>query len=209
MPDNHNAILPLFSPMAEKPQKKYPTIVADPPWSYRAKNGAPNAKGPEGQYPTMTMDELYMLPVGGWAADSAHLYLWTTNTFLVEAHRLAEVWGFKPNTVLTWVKGRVEGGRLIQQIGLGSFFRTATEHVVFAVRGDLVAKGHDITTAFVSPRTGHSEKPQAFYDIVERMSYGPYLDVFARKQRLGWDTFGNESFNFGTELPPERFVGAS
>ena len=206
MPDNHNVLLPLFSPMAQAPAKRYRTIVADPPWSYRAKNHAPNAKGPEGQYATMTMQQLYAVPVGFWAEDDAHLYLWTTNTFMAEAHTLAKAWGFEPTTILTWLKGRIEANRLIQHIGLGSYYRTSTEHVIFAVRGKLDALEHDTPTAFIAARREHSEKPAAFYDMVERISHPPFLDVFARKQRMGWDTFGDEAFNFGTDLPPEKFA---
>jgi N6-adenosine-specific RNA methylase IME4 len=208
VPSNHNAILPMFSPMAEKPMKRYHTIVADPPWDYREHRGD-GPKGAGAQYPCMKADELGMLPVGSWAEDNAHLYLWVTNAFIVQAHRIAGYWGFEPRTLLTWVKGRIEMGRLVAHIGLGSHFRTATEHVLFCTRGSLNALNHDVPTAFIAPRTTHSEKPQTFYDLVEQVSIGPFLDVFARKQRFNWDTFGNEAFNFGTELPAERFTGAT
>jgi N6-adenosine-specific RNA methylase IME4 len=198
VPDNHNAILPMFSPMAETPKKRYYTIVADPPWRY-------DTKPAEGgtTYPTMTQSELLCLPIGNWAADNAHLYLWTTNSFLVEAHELVKAWGFEYKTLITWVKRKPVNDNWI---GMGFYFRGVTEHVLFAVRGALSIKEKDQANLFYAPRSGHSEKPQTFYDIVERMSHGPYLDVFARKQRMGWDTFGNEAFNFGTELPPEAFT---
>ena len=200
-PSNHNAILPMFSPMAETPKKRYYTIVADPPWRYDV---SPARGGTD--YPTMTPSELTCLPVGAWAEDNAHLYLWTTNSFLVEAHQLVRAWGFEYKTMLTWVKRRGEGdGR----IGTGYYFRGVTEHVLFGVRGTLPVKEKDQPNLFYAPRAGHSEKPDTFYDIVERMSHGPYLDVFARKQRMGWDTFGNEAFNFGTDLPPEAFTQAA
>jgi N6-adenosine-specific RNA methylase IME4 len=142
------------------------------------------------------MEELYGLPVGLWALDDCHLYLWTTNAFLEEAHRLAKTWGFTPRTVLTWVKGRVQAGRVIQQIGLGHFYRNTTEHVLFCVRGKLDVLNHDAPTAFIAERHNHSEKPAAFYDMVQHMSPPPYLDVFARVQRFGWDTWGDEAFDF-------------
>lgn len=192
----HETILPLFSPMAEAPKKRYRTLVADPPWGYRDKLGGPNERGAEGHYGTMTMQELYNLPVGMWAESDSHLWLWTTNAFMVEAHKLAESWGFQPRTIMTWVKGRIDGGRLIQQIGMGHFLRNSTEHIVFAARGKLSPRNHDVPSAFIAPRLEHSEKPAAFYDMVERMSPGPYLDVFARKQRFNWDTFGDESYDF-------------
>ena len=194
----HATVLPMFSPAAQQPTKRYRTIVADPPWGYRDKLGGPHERGAEGHYGTMTMEELYGLPVGAWGMDDSHLYLWATNAFLEEGHHLAKVWGFTPRTVLTWVKGRIEGGRLVQHIGLGHFYRNTTEHILFCVRGKQDTKYHDTPTAFIAERHAHSEKPAAFYDMVQRMSPGPYLDVFARKQRFGWDTWGDEAFDFRT-----------
>lgn len=202
MPDNHNAILPMFFPMAEKPKKKYHTIVADPPWRYDSKlvglRGATD-------YPTMTQEELMCMPIGLWAEDRAHLYLWTTTKFIVDAHHIAKAWGFEPQNILTWVKGRSESE---VTMSVGFYYRHATEFILFAVRDSLTVLEHNQPDVFFAPRKGHSEKPDTFYDIVERMSIGPYLDVFARKQRFKWDTFGNESFNFGTELPPHHFMEA-
>jgi len=197
-PTTHAAVLPLFSPAAQQPTKRYRTIVADPPWGYRDKLGGPHERGAEGHYGTMTMSELFGLPVGMWACEDSHLYLWTTNAFLEEAHQLARAWGFTPRTMVTWVKGRLDHGRLIQHIGLGHFFRNSTEHILFCARGKLDVKQHDIPTAFIAERHAHSEKPAAFYDMVQRMSPGPYLDVFARKQRMGWDSWGDEAYDFQT-----------
>lgn len=195
----HEVVLPLFSPAGalsgNKPVKQYRCIVADPPWNY-ADHLGDGPKGPSAQYPTMRLHEVMNMPVGLWAMDDCHLYLWTTNTFLEDSYKVAKAWGFEPRTVITWIKGRVEHNRLIQHIGTGYHFRNSTEHVLFAVRGKLATRYNDCPTAFVAERHGHSEKPAAFYDMVERMSPGPYLDVFARKQRFNWDTWGNESFDF-------------
>ncbi len=161
---------------------KYRTIVVDPPWQYRqklAKNGA------ESHYNVMTHDDLLALPVGTWADDNAHLNLWTTNAFMVQAHELAAAWGFDQKTILTWVKS---------PIGLGFYYRNNTEHCLFAVKGSLRCARVDVPTAFSAPRGRHSAKPEAFFDMVQSMSPGPYLDVFSRQQRLGWDTWGNECF---------------
>lgn len=206
-PQNHNAILPMFSPIAQEPERKYRTIVADPPWKYelRQSDASHRARAP---YPMMTTEEIIGLPVANWAPDNAHLYLWTTNAHMVDAHQIAKAWGFDVKTILTWAKGRIEGNRFIQHIGTGNYYRGSTEHVLFCIRGSLKTRFQDMTTLFIAPRREHSEKPLAFYDMVERMSPGPYLDVFARSQRFNWDTFGNESFNFGTTLPASAFVEA-
>src|SRR3990167_2939010 len=196
MPSNHNLLLPMFSPMAQPPTKRYRTIVADPPWDYKVAGiGHFSGKSAGRQYSCMTPDEILQLPIGLWAQEDARLYLWTTNSFMEQAHRIARTWGFTPRTILTWVKGRIEGGRLIQQFGPGYCYRNSTEHIVVAECGKPAVLNHDTPTALISPRHQHSEKPPAFYDMVEHVSPGPYLDVFARKQRMGWDCFGNEAYN--------------
>lgn len=124
-------------------------------------------------------------------ADDAHLYLWTTNAFLVEAHEIARAWGFRPITVCTWGKVQPDGKPSMKT---GHYFRGATEHVVFAVRGSLPLKTtRAIPTLWLWPRLGHSVKPDAFFDLVEECSPGPYLEMFSRRARLGWSTWGDEA----------------
>jgi N6-adenosine-specific RNA methylase IME4 len=171
---------------------RYRTIVADPPWRYRtsgivttAKTGA-TRPDVEAQYPTLSVDELCALDVGALAEPDAHLYVWVTNPMLFEARRLIDAWGFEYRTLITWEK---QG-----QLGLGYWFRGQTEHVAFATRGDLpIPPDRRERNIFRAPRAAHSVKPDAFLDLVERVSPGPYLELFARRQRIGWDTWGNEA----------------
>ncbi len=119
------------------------------------------------------------------ADDDAHLYLWTTNAFMCEAHDVARAWGFAPKTILTWVKMQPNGEPSRKS---GYYFRGATEHIVFAVRGSLpLQTAEALPTAFLWPRLPHSVKPDAFYDLVEQASPGPYAELFARRARFGWD----------------------
>ena len=208
----HEVRLPLFDLGTHHPEmKRYRTLVADPPWRYSSRlSGLRGAT----DYPTMSIEELMCMPIGLWAEPEAHLYLWTTDAFMVDAHRIAHGWGFEVKNILTWVKGRaeiVEGGEIEAidpRMGVGFYYRHATEYVLFAVRGALPVHEHGQPNVFFAPRMGHSVKPDAFYDMVERMSPGPYLDVFARKQRLGWKVFGNEAYNpdhlLDTLAPLER-----
>jgi len=200
----HHAILPMFSDMAKPPEKRYRTIVADPPWKLQLGPTLTEKRvKPALEYPQMEQHQLLNLPVGLWGEDKAHLYLWATNSTLGDALELAKVWGFKYSCLITWLKRRVPGEGSDGEPsawddrwqGLGRYYRITTEHVVFAVRGGLDVMHKDQVNFFYAARGRHSEKPAAFYDMVERMSPGPYLDVFARKRRLGWDVFGNESFN--------------
>ncbi len=182
----------------------YATIVADPPWPYKTPGGGPLQSSPThrpdswqndlagvglaARYGVMTIDEIAALQVP--AADDAHLYLWTTNAFFVQAHRIAEAWGFRPITVCTWVKTKPDGSPSMKT---GYYFRGATEHFLFCVRGSLrLQTSKAYPTAFLWPRTAHSVKPDQFYDLIEECSPGPRLDLFARTKRLGWDAWGNE-----------------
>jgi N6-adenosine-specific RNA methylase IME4 len=151
---------------------KFKTLVVDPPWDYEwlslAGRAAPG-------YATMTHDELLALDVAQWAEDNCHLYLWTTNNFMTRAVELMARWGFAHKTVLTWVKPR---------LGLGSYFRNSTEHVLFGVRGELRTRRDDIATHFEAPVGEHSEKPEEFYNVVRAASYGPiYGELFQRRAR--------------------------
>lgn len=141
-------------------------------------------------YSTMEIEDIENLPVKKLVADSAHLYLWTTNAFLIEAHWVAESWGFKPKTMLTWGKVKESG---VPSMKTGYYFRGATEHCLFCVRGSLkllttVGK----PTLYLSRRLAHSVKPDWFYSLVEECSPGPRLELFSRRPRNGWDIWGNE-----------------
>lgn len=170
---------------------KYRTIVADPPWRYRS--GATKADVRE-QYRTMTYAEIAMLPVVDLAdPDGAHLWLWTTNMFLEPALSLVRGWDFTVMTVVTWCKPGP---------GVGHYFRNNTEHVLFATAGrPMVPEAKPLSTWFTWPRGAHSQKPEHFYDLVEQVSPGPYVELFARRHRLGWDVWGNESANTATLGP--------
>lgn len=163
------------------PEGVYRTIVADPPWRYdnRGTRGAA-----EDHYSTMTVDDICELAEKVPADDNAHLYLWTTNAFLRPAFDVVEAWGFEYKTCLTWVK---------PQIGLGNYFRNSTEHVLFGLRGELDTRADDVPTWFNAKRGKHSAKPDLFLDLVERCSPGPYLEMFARRRRMGWEVWGLEA----------------
>jgi N6-adenosine-specific RNA methylase IME4 len=168
---------------------KYQTIVADPPW--QTMGGPPWGGGSSRPlpYPSLTVDEIADLPVHSLAAEAAHLYLWTINAYLEDSYAIARRWGFRPSTMLTWTKPITNGG-------LGGCYRLSTEWCLFCRRGILSAKMQIGQSHFGWPRQNeHSRKPEAFLDMVEQVSPGPYLELFARRQRLGWDTWGNEAID--------------
>lgn len=176
--------------------RKYKTIVADPPWDYGARmtgglgynrpaKGKP-MKAADMPYPTMSVDEIAALPVAELAEDAAHLYLWTTQTYLRDTYRVLDAWGFKQGAILVWAK---------PPKGVCGTYVCSVEFCIFARRGSLEAKRRQIGTCYNWPRSHHSAKPEAFQDMVESVSPGPYLELFARRNRLGWDTWGNEALN--------------
>ena len=172
---------------------KYKTILADPPWSFKQWGGRwdrPQSK-PDAHYSCMKTDEICNLQIDGERItkvinSNAHLYLWTTTRHLIEGDviRVCVAWGFKPITILTWCK---------PQMSLGYYFRQATEHIIFGVKGkNIPTKQMNEKTWFIADRKGHSTKPELAFDIIERMSYPPRLELFGRCEREGWDVWGNQ-----------------
>lgn len=169
----------------------YHTIMIDPPWKYDGQGHPASVVGTDRQYGTMPFEDLLKLPVKSLAADDAHLYLWFTNSFIEEAPRLARVWGFVPKTILTWCKIQKSKGRPVA--GTGFYFRGATEHILFAVRGSLRTTQKPMRCTWFALQTeGHSVKPQFFFDLAHEQSPGPRVELFARRKREGWDAWGNE-----------------
>jgi N6-adenosine-specific RNA methylase IME4 len=154
---------------------RFRTLVIDPPWHYEQNIAGRIHK----RYASMSFDELKNLPVSDWAEDDAHLYLWTTNLMIGEACNLLPHWGFRLATVLTWIKPRMV---------LGVYFRNSTEHCLFALKGSLDLRTHDIPTHFHARTGAHSEKPEEFYEIVRRARFPPYGEAFQGKAR---DRFAN------------------
>ena len=157
----------------------FATILVDPPW--------PLQSG-EKHYRTMSLTRITALPVGALAARDAHLWLWTTNALLPRAYEVAEAWGFTVRSPLTWVKFR---------LGLGGRYqlRNATEQLLFCTRGRAPLGSRSQPTWFNAPVTEHSRKPAEQFAIIERVSPGPYLELFARRRpesNQPWAVWGDQ-----------------
>ncbi len=176
-----------------KAQGPYTTILADPPWQFQNRTGkmAPEHKRLL-RYPTMELKEIMELPVSKLAAAKSHLYLWVPNALLQEGLRVMESWGFTYKTNLVWYKVRKDGGP--DGRGVGFYFRNVTELILFGVRGSMrtLQPGRTMVNLMSTQKREHSRKPDEIYDIIESCSPGPYLELFARFQRPGWDQWGNE-----------------
>jgi len=158
---------------------RYPTILADPPWDVQQGGRL----GANRHYNLMSLDEIAALPVSDLAKEDAHLWLWVTNATLRHGYDIAEAWGFTVRSPLTWVKFR---------LGLGMYLRNSTEHLLLCTRGNAPVRFRAQPTWINAPLQGHSHKPEEQYALIERVSPGPYLELFARRRQPGWDAWGNE-----------------
>lgn len=158
-------------------------IVADPPW--RDDFGASCSRATERHYQTMTLDDICAYPVP--AAKDSLLFLWTTTPMLVKALGVMAAWGFTYRTSMVWDK---------RVAGTGKWVRGRHELILIGRRGKFPApQGVKLPESVIeSPRRRHSEKPEALQDEIERVYPGlRYLELFARRQRVGWTCFGDES----------------
>jgi N6-adenosine-specific RNA methylase IME4 len=173
----------------------YRTIVADPPWAYD-EGFAGRSRTPgkwEGPvvvkalpYDSMSVEEIAELPVASQAEKNCRLFLWTTNRYLPASLDVAKAWGFSYRQLLIWHKRDGNLG--------GSVAPCSAEFLLVCVKGSPPRTGKlpssVITTS--APKQ-HSKKPEAFLDYIEQVSPGPYLELFARRARFGWDYWGDES----------------
>lgn len=183
----------------------YSTIVADPPWKvaagrsigrYEMANGkqlfgVTDNAARKTSYDSMSLEAIMCLPVGLHSRPDAHLYLWTINRYLPDAFDVIREWGFTYSTTLVWAKKPMGGG-------LGGCYGLATEFCLFARKGRCPASARVGRNWFEWKRPykngypHHSAKPPEFYTMVESVSPGPRLELFARVPRAGWDVWGDE-----------------
>jgi len=161
---------------------RFSTVYADPPWPYQntAARGAA-----ENHYRTMTLKDICNEPVKKLVADNAHLHLWTTNAFLHEAFDVIRAWGFRYKSCLVWIK---------PQLGMGNYWRVSHEYLLFGIRGNISFADHTCRSWLMARRSIHSRKPFAFRELVERVSPGPYLELYGREEHpnTDWTIYGNQ-----------------
>lgn len=162
--------------------RKFRTIYADPPWRYG--NQATRAST-DNHYGTMTVEEICAEPVAELVEDDAHLHLWTTNAFLPESFRVMEAWGFEYKSVFVWCK---------PQMGIGNYWRVSHEFMLFGIRGKQPFRARDEMSWAEIDRTEHSAKPDPIRLKVEKVSPGPYLEMYGRVYMPGspWTVYGNQ-----------------
>ena len=187
--------------------RKFHAILADCPWDVLQRGN----RGAEKHYDLMTLERIKGMgkALAPFIADNAHLWLWVTNGTLRQGYEVAEAWGFQVRSPLTWVKWR---------LGLGVYLRNSTEHLLFATRGKAPVQFKAQPTWFTGPQQAHSHKPEEQFAIIERVSPGPYLELFARRRppsNADWSVWGNEidsdiqldGYPVPSDLPRSRSEG--
>lgn len=173
----------------------FQTVLADPPWRFMNRTGkvAPEHRRLS-RYETMTTEEICALPVKTLTVEPAHLYLWVPNALLPDGLKVMQAWGFEYKANIVWHKIRKDGGS--DGRGVGFYFRNVTELLLFGIRGKNArteAPGRSQVNLIASRKREHSRKPDEQYDLIERCSKGPYLELFARGTRPGWTYWGNQA----------------
>jgi N6-adenosine-specific RNA methylase IME4 len=169
----------------------YAVILADPPWHFRVRSGKGEGRSAKNHYGIMSLDDIVELPIAQWAAADCALFLWATDPLLPDAIRVLERWGFAYKTVgFHWAKTNKSGAGFFA--GLGYWTRANPELCLLGTRGRPRRIAKDVRRLIVSPRREHSRKPDEVRDRIERLVPGPYLEVFARDTRVGWDSWGDE-----------------
>lgn len=191
--------------------KQYATIYCDPPW--KESGGGKIKRGADRHYPLMaTKDIIAMAPfIEKISLPDSHLYMWVTNNFLQDGFKVMAAWGYRYVTKITWVKGNPGPPIVLEKAGLGQYYRGLSEDCLFGVKGKVPYKVKDGkrqqgVTAFIAPRGQHSEKPEFMRQQIEKVSYPPFVELFARPKeepteqeifetavKVQWDYMGDEA----------------
>ncbi len=172
------------------PVGTYGAILADPPWKFEVQGAGGLGRSAENHYPTMTTHEIASLTVDGrtipdLAHDDAVLFLWTTSNMIPDALAVIQAWGFTyKTTAFVWLKDGAPG--------LGYWTRKRSEICLLGTRGKPKRQDANVDEGMYFPRFEHSAKPKAVYERIERLVAGPYVELFARHQRGGWTSWGND-----------------
>lgn len=166
-------------------------LCADPPWSFADALPGPG-RGAEKHYEVMTLEEIKAFPLPRMQRDSL-LFLWRVSSQVEEAYQVVRAWGFEPKSELVWRKQTDPvSARAQRHIGMGHYTRAEHESCIIATRGSPTIQDHSIRSTFEAPIGRHSAKPDRFYEIVQQLSFGPHVELFARTPRPGWRQYGFE-----------------
>jgi N6-adenosine-specific RNA methylase IME4 len=190
--------------MSFSKRRKYGAIYADPPWSFRNWSAKGTGRNAVSHYDCLDFDALATLPVAQLAAPDCALFLWATDPLLPRAFDLICAWGFDYKTVgFYWVKKNSKSDQGYFT-GLGYWTRANPEQCLLATRGNPKRLSKAVRKLVVEKRREHSRKPDTVRERIESLVVGPYLELFARETRPGWDCWGNQARLFDTGAAQTR-----
>jgi N6-adenosine-specific RNA methylase IME4 len=202
-------------PFGDLPRRHYRAIYADPPWRHSHLSELGTAYQGGTDYSRLTFDELAALPVTDLATDDAALFVWICWPLLPESLAIIEAWGFRYKTCgFAWVKGDTRQADLLRDdhdayMGLGHWSRANSEVCLLATRGSPKRLNADVRQGIIEPRRQHSRKPDCVPGRIERLVAGPYVELFARTTRPGWDSWGNDVGKFDSAADAKRSYDAA
>ena len=162
----------------------FDVISVDPPWAY-GREYDPETSRVANPYPEMSVEQIKEINLP--FTDNAIVFLWTTHKFLPDAFDILKHWGFEYKATIVWNKER---------IGMGAWFRMQCEFCLFAVKGKPYWDNTTERDIITEARREHSRKPDAFFDMVDKICVGRKLEYFSREVREGWSVFGNDTEKF-------------
>jgi N6-adenosine-specific RNA methylase IME4 len=188
---------------ALRPEGGFGVIYADPPWQFKSLWGTATGPGNRNAtYNTMDIDDICALPVRDLAADNCVLFMWSIWILMPRAFDVIKAWGFEYKTcAFDWVKANPRQIDMFRddadvQMGLGYWTRANSEPCLLATRGSPKRLSKSVRQGVIEPRREHSRKPDCIYGRIERLVAGPYIELFARQQRPGWTSWGDETGKF-------------
>lgn len=187
-------------PFGDLKRGSYGVILADPPWPFATWSHKGQGRSGEAHYSTMKHSDLNSMPVKELAAENCVLFLWVVQTQIPQAVDLVNSWGFTMKSVaFAWNKGDglpLWPEDITYQMGMGKWTRAEFEQCWLATRGKPKRLNADVRQILNEKRRQHSRKPDEIHDRIERLVNGPYLELFSRQRRAGWDAWGNETEKF-------------
>jgi N6-adenosine-specific RNA methylase IME4 len=171
--------------------QKFKVIVADCPWAFNDKLKMSSvARGAEANYDLLNIEDIKRIPVWNWVQDNSILALWVPSSLLQDGMDTMKAWGYNQKQIYTWVKTSKKGGL---GFGMGRYFRGCTEHALIGTKGKIGPLSKSERNCDLHLSLPHSQKPETLQNQLEKMyPEGPYLELFARRQRPGWCCIGNE-----------------
>lgn len=171
--------------------KKFNVVYADPPW--KVPTGSKKSLNPP--YEIMNTKEISKINIRNNIENGCHLYLWVPNSMLKDGLAVMKAWGFAYKLPLIWHKIRKDGKTSGQVYG--HYFRNSTEICLFGTYKKNKRTLNNVQNNVISTqKREHSRKPDEMYELIEKCSEGPFLELFGRNERPGWTTFGNQTTMF-------------